>query len=592
VAFDEHFRETLERITAGLRAELEREFTPLTDELKRAAAEERERVTRAAAEIEALKSALAHERERAAQEAAENAASDMRRQAEVQAQIAQLHDNARRRIEEIQRAAAEERERAVKEAAQQAAEAAAEDVRRQSDAQIGKIRDTAHKHAEGIKRAAEAQVNELRETLRAQLEQVRRAAQAQADDTRRDLEAQIEEVRRQARVAEEKAKADLERTNADLERTNADLERTKADLEKSRTEAEAALRAASAETEEVRSRAHTEAQKAQAALETVRAEAEATTRAVRTEAEEVLIAQLAAADAEAAQKIEQAIDRTRTDAHQADLAHTARLVDAVRRLDDARSLGDALDALADCAARHVDRAGVLVVKGDGLRIRRLAGFGGDHPPADLDLDAAGLAGAVVSTGITVSRAAVEPGEAQGSRQPALPSFARTAGARHAVALPITVGGRVVAVLYADAPPPDAPSAASRWPSTLEVLARHASRALEAMTVEQATGLSLPRRAARPTRGVLPGPVEHGGTGDEDAARRYARLLVSEIRMYHEPLVDAGRRSHDLRSRLGGEIDRARRLYEERVPQAVRDRSDFFEQELVRTLADGDRSLLG
>jgi hypothetical protein len=193
----------------------------------------------------------------------------------------------------------------------------------------------------------------------------------------------------------------------------------------------------------------------------------------------------------------------------------------------------------------------------------------------------------------VSRAAVEPGDGQGSRQPALPSFARTAGARHAAALPITVGGRVVAVLYADATPVDSPSGASRWPATLEVLARHASRALEAMTVQQATGLSVPRRPARAARAVVPGPVEHGGAaGDEDAARRYARLLVSEIRMYHEPLVDAGRRSRDLRSRLGGEIDRARRLYEERVPQAVRDRSDFFEQELVRTLADGDRSLLG
>jgi hypothetical protein len=307
----------------------------------------------------------------------------------------------------------------------------------------------------------------------------------------------------------------------------------------------------------------------------------------------VIIAQLAAAQAETEKKIEQAVDSTRTDALQSDLAHMARLVDAIRRLDDTRSLSEALDALADCAGLHVERAAVLVVKGDMLRVRRLAGFGTDNVPADLDRESAGIAGAVVSTGVTVSRAAVEPRDAQGSRQPALPLFAQNAGARHAVALPITVGGRVVAVLYADAPPSNAPSAASRWPATLELLARHASRALEAITVQQATGLSLPRRAPRAvTRSVVPGPLEHGGTGDEDSARRYARLLVSEIRMYHEPLVDAGRRSRDLRSRLGGEIDRARQLYEERVPQTVRDRSDYFEQELIRTLADGDRSLLG
>ena len=45
-------------------------------------------------------------------------------------------------------------------------------------------------------------------------------------------------------------------------------------------------------------------------------------------------------------------------------------------------------------------------------------------------------------------------------------------------------------------------------------------------------------------------------------------------------------------RLGGEISRARQLYEARVPSTVLARSDVFEQELVRTLADGDRTLLG
>jgi hypothetical protein len=224
----------------------------------------------------------------------------------------------------------------------------------------------------------------------------------------------------------------------------------------------------------------------------------------------------------------------------------------------------------------------------------MAGFpeAGPAKNLELDLDAAGLAGAVVRTGVAVSRPMVGPGDEQHTRQPALPPFAQDAGTRHALALPIVVGGEVVAVLYADAPRTDTPSAASRWPAVLEVLARHASRALEAMTVEQATGLGLPRPMARASHAVLPGPVEHGGSGEEDAARRYARLLVSEIRMYHEPLVDAGRRSRDLRTRLRGEIDRARRLYEARVPPAVRDKSDFFEQELVRTLADGDRTLLG
>jgi hypothetical protein len=84
---------------------------------------------------------------------------------------------------------------------------------------------------------------------------------------------------------------------------------------------------------------------------------------------------------------------------------------------------------------------------------------------------------------------------------------------------------------------------------------------------------------------------NGGNGEE-SARRYARLLVSEIKLYNEAAVRAGRQQRDLRQRLRSEIDRAQRLYEERVPPAVGARDQYFHQELVQTLADGDATLLG
>jgi len=81
------------------------------------------------------------------------------------------------------------------------------------------------------------------------------------------------------------------------------------------------------------------------------------------------------------------------------------------------------------------------------------------------------------------------------------------------------------------------------------------------------------------------------TEDEiQSARRYARLLVSEIKLYNEGAVRVGRERRDLRARLGDEIDRARRLYEQRIGTAVPDRETYFHQELVQTLADGDPSL--
>ena len=68
--------------------------------------------------------------------------------------------------------------------------------------------------------------------------------------------------------------------------------------------------------------------------------------------------------------------------------------------------------------------------------------------------------------------------------------------------------------------------------------------------------------------------------------------MSEIKLYNEAAVRTGRERRDLLSRLRPEIDRARRLYEERVPPVVGARGQYFQQELVQTLADGDPALLG
>jgi hypothetical protein len=473
--------------------------------------------------------------------------------------------------QDLARIFSEERTRA----AMQASEAAAAEVRRQAEAQVEQIRDAVYRQQEELKRSAEAQVAEIRQALETQLEQQREAADAELAETRRAAQAEVEAAHALAR----EQIGDVQRVmSVRLEEAGRGFE---ARLAESRHDFERQL-------EEARRRARAELDEARREIEDARSSA-------RVAAEDIVIGQLAAAHADRDRKVAEAIDRTRTDAQQADLAHAARVLDGIRTIDDARSLVEVLDALVECTGREVDRTAVLVVKGDRLRGFKLAGFGPEAGLAraiDVDLDSAGLPGAVVRTGVAVSRPTVAPGEPLDTRQPALPPFAQGAGTRHAMALPIVVGGQVVAVLYADAPRLDIPSSAARWPAMIEVLARHASRALEGMTVQQATGLSLPRPVARPSHGALPGPLEHGGSGEEDAARRYARLLVSEIRMYHEPLVDAGRKSRDLRSRLGGEIDRARRLYEARVPSAVREKSDYFEQELVRTLADGDRSLLG
>jgi hypothetical protein len=91
------------------------------------------------------------------------------------------------------------------------------------------------------------------------------------------------------------------------------------------------------------------------------------------------------------------------------------------------------------------------------------------------------------------------------------------------------------------------------------------------------------------------PVEV--SGDEERrlhndARRFARLLISEIKLYNEQKVAEGRSEHDLYDRLREYIDRSREMYDKRVKPEVAARYDYFHGELVNTLAEGDASKLG
>lgn len=90
------------------------------------------------------------------------------------------------------------------------------------------------------------------------------------------------------------------------------------------------------------------------------------------------------------------------------------------------------------------------------------------------------------------------------------------------------------------------------------------------------------------------PVE---VGEEEKryhneARRFARLLVSEIKLYNEQKVREGVDAGDLYNRLREDIDRSRQMYDKRVRPEVSGRYDYFHHELVNMLAGGDSSRLG
>ncbi len=76
------------------------------------------------------------------------------------------------------------------------------------------------------------------------------------------------------------------------------------------------------------------------------------------------------------------------------------------------------------------------------------------------------------------------------------------------------------------------------------------------------------------------------------ARRFARLLVSEIKLYNEQKVREGLEASDLYDRLREAIDRSREMYDKRVQPPVASKFDYFHYELVGALAEGDEKKLG
>jgi hypothetical protein len=77
----------------------------------------------------------------------------------------------------------------------------------------------------------------------------------------------------------------------------------------------------------------------------------------------------------------------------------------------------------------------------------------------------------------------------------------------------------------------------------------------------------------------------------EKARRFAKLLVEEIKLYNQTKVAEGRARGDLYSRLHEDIEKSRAAYQKRYGESVRD-VDYFTQELIRILSDNNPAVMG
>jgi hypothetical protein len=162
----------------------------------------------------------------------------------------------------------------------------------------------------------------------------------------------------------------------------------------------------------------------------------------------------------------------------------AELADAFRAIDGARSLSEILDTLTTSVGRQASRVAVLLVRGPELRAWRSVGLG-SADLSSLHLDTAGIVRDAVRTQSTASADRSSNGDRS------TPAFAAARPAQDRLAVPLIVGGEVVAVVYADQADGDVGSRlapAASWRTTIELVTRHAARSLEAVTAFRAAQL--------------------------------------------------------------------------------------------------------
>jgi len=313
------------------------------------------------------------------------------------------------------------------------------------------------------------------------------------------------------------------------------------------------------------------------------------------------------------------------------------LVQAIAGIHAGTSQKEILKALLDAGTSYASRVALFVVKGGAATGWQARGLGDDDPIKDFPLDlSAGPASHAYQ-----NRVATPANIAEMDRR-----FVKQFGGpanEQIVILPLVLKDKVAALLYADGGAEnvlDAGSlevlvmATSAW---LEVASlrkqaqqREAAEPMPSMErpapppapVQTVSSFSDPFAAHTPrhipkepepepaaevvevaasataaSAAAAPAADPFAGLTPEDAdthrkAQRFARLLVDEIKLYNQAKVNEGRRNKDLYDRLREDIDKSRATFQKRYGSTVAASGDYFQKEVVRSLAEDDLSVMG
>jgi hypothetical protein len=115
----------------------------------------------------------------------------------------------------------------------------------------------------------------------------------------------------------------------------------------------------------------------------------------------------------------------------------------------------------------------------------------------------------------------------------------------------------------------------------------AAEVVEVAAHAGSAGAAAPAAAADPFAGMAPEDAD-----THRKAQRFARLLVDEIKLYNQAKVAEGRRNNDLYDRLKEDIEKSRSTFQKRYGNTAAASGDYFQKEIVRSLAEDDYSVMG
>ncbi|HWQ56448.1 MAG TPA: hypothetical protein VN442_22365 [Bryobacteraceae bacterium] len=259
---------------------------------------------------------------------------------------------------------------------------------------------------------------------------------------------------------------------------------------------------------------------------------------------------------------------------------------AVRRLRETRDFTAASAVLLESSAAFCNGAAVFRVTGSQMHGEcvRCADEAQSLRFASLEFPASD--GAAFSAALTGGDPVVAVGSAA-ELSPAVAELFRHPPEERVALFPVASGGNTAGVLYAWGQPEMA---------ALELLAQAAGLALGAFRPPDVKAAALVEITPSAVSGKRASPdwmsMRESEREHHLRAQRFARVQVAEIRLYRPGDVAAGRARRDLYGALGDSIDPAREIFRRQFLIPTAGMVDYLHEELLRTLANNDPSLLG